>query len=450
MTSLTLTRFYQTETCTQQTYCSFLFNKSAEELEINSQIAEHVFGALEERAITLFQKGQLSYFDALGGNNQCHLVASLITNIYQHYLKGYLNIEKGGRKPENQFLQLTFLISSIFFRRKEETLKLLFLEQSLKSLNLKAKDLSLILSAPNVLQESKRLLSQHIQTYIIKTLNSFPQSSLEEETLLQELKSLTSEDRLFSGSKTGKELYCYPKFSGVLVLMQRLEKLPTPLIFKAKVLCEHGQRLKKFGCMRGQDVLKPLEELDLKDQAPSLIVEGFSASNTNINMEAYGTLRAFCPHSLLGDKPGSKASFLSHKGFIHKLDTHCKACTPCQDDHCQSLQLLGKKIEELALSGFDLLNLVSADFTADCQPEYVKRFFADSSDYPILSKLFKEAHQKAGEYGLSSNNPSTFLIEHLYADTIEHAKSPKRFLDAPGIEHVKAMLTGENQKEGGL
>lgn len=434
----------------QQTHCDFLFEKSAEELQINPQLAEQAFGALEEKAITLFQKGHLSYFDALGGNNQCHLVATLITSLYQHYLNGDLELKKGGRKPENRLLQLSFLIGSIFFKRKENTLKILFSEESLKLLNLKAKDLSSVLSAPTVLQESKKLLSLYIKAHILKTFDSLPSSSHEESGLMQELKSLASEDDLFCGSKKGKELYCYPKFSGVLVLMERLKTLSIPLIFKAKVLCEHGHRLKNYGCLHGQDVLKPLEEIDLEGRNPSLIIEGFSAPNRDINMEAYGKMRAFCPHSLLGDTPGTKTRFLSHQGTIHKLDSNCTACTPCQNEGCQSHRLLSEKIEKLALTGFDLLHLVSADFTADCQSDYAKRFFTDSPDYPLLSKLFKEAHQKSRELGLSSQKPSTFLIEHLYADTIENAKKPRRFLDAPGIAHVKEMLKSENQTGGEL
>lgn len=451
MCNLTLTSPCQMETSVllQQTHCRFLFEKSAEELQINPQLAEQAFGVLEDKAITLFQQGRLSYFDALGGNNQCHLVASLITTIYQQHIHGELNLKKGERKPENRLLQLSFLIGSIFFKQKTDTLKLLFPEQSLQSLDLKAKDLSLILSAPTVLQESKRLLSLHIKAYILKTLDSLPRSSHEKSGLMQELEVLAQEENLFCGSKKGKELYCYPKFSGVLVLIEHLKTCPIPLIFKAKVLCEHGHRLKSYGCLDGQNVLKPLEEIDLDDHSPSLIIEGFSAPNRDLNMENYGKIRAFCPHSLLGDTPGSKTRFLSHQGTIHKLGSTCKACTPCKEEECQSLQQLSEKIEQFALTGFHLLHLVSADFTADCQSEYHTRFFNHSSDYPILSKLFEVAHQKSHECGLSSEAPFTFLIEHLYADSIEHTK-PGRFLDSPGIEHVKKMLKRENQQQGDL
>lgn len=441
MYSLTHTSSYQNETSALQTYCGFLFEKSAEELQINKpQLAEQAFSVLEDKAMTLFQQGQLSYFDALGGNNQCHLVASLISTIYQQHVNGELDLKKGGRKPENRLLQLSFLISSIFFKQKTDTLKLLFPEQSLQSLKLKAKDLSHILSAPAVLQESKRLLSLHIKTYILKIFDSLPSSSSEKSALMQELKVLAEKEELFYGSKKGKELYCYPKFSGVLVLMELLQTSPVPLLFKTKVLCEHGYRLKSYACLNGNDVLKPLETIDLKgSNSPCLIIEGFSVPNRDLNMKDYGEIRAFCPHSLL-----------RKTGTTHKIDTACKACTPCKEERCQSHQQVSETIEQFALTGFKLLHLVSADFTADCQPEYHTRFFKKASNYPILTSLFEEALQKSSEYGLSSKAPFTFLIEHLYANSIEHAKKPARFLDAPGIEHVKKIVKSENQQQGDL
>lgn len=418
------------------THCSFLFARQAIELGLKEEETTEILQKFETRSLRAIRQGELFLFDALGGNDQCHLVAWMISMVYLRFLEGNFKAQEKDRSPDSRLIQLAFVLSTLFFRNKENTLKALFAEESPATV----KAMAHFIGNPSIMQEGKQQLAQIVNRYVQKNL--FLQMKLREPSkLISELTELAKENLVIQYKHSTLVLFCYPKFTGVLLLLQIFNDIQIPIVFKIKVLCAKGQHLQVYCTGKDGKTLMQPNDLSTTYQGPALVVEGFAANEKIASMDDYKLARAFCPHGLFSDKANAKikikVSTLEKTGRIHSHDASCELCHPCSDSDCPDLQLQSKQLERIEATAHDILRMIAADFTLECQPEYVKRFFTPSSSYPFLARLFQETHDQASKYGLTAKNPSTFLIEHVYPDTFERALKSPRLLDSQPLALIK-------------
>lgn len=419
------------------THCSFLFARQAIDLGLKEEETAEILQKLETRSLRAIRQGELFLFDALGGNDQCHLVALMISMVYLRFLEGNFKAQEKDRSSDSRLIQLAFVLSTLFFRNKENTLKALFAEESPATI----KAMAHFIGNPSIMQEGKQRLAQIVDRYVQENLSFQMEKSKEPGRLLSELKELSKENLVIQYKHSTLGLFCYPKFTGVLLLLQIFNDIQIPIVFKIKVLCAKGQHLQVYCTGKDGKTLMQPNDLSTPHQGPALVVEGFAANEKIAAMDDYKLARAFCPHGLFSDKANAKikikTSDIERTGRIHANDASCALCLPCSDSDCPDLQLQSKRLERIEATAHDILRMIAADFTLECQPEYVKRFFTSSSSYPFLARLFQETHDQASKDGLTAKHPSTFLIEHVYSDTLEHALKSPRLLDSQPLSLIK-------------
>lgn len=117
---------------------------------------------------------------------------------------------------------------------------------------------------------------------------------------------------------------------------------------------------------------------------------------------------------------------------------HCFLCKPHNDDKCatftdQQTQLLSSNPENLILS-------IAAEFMRIYQPEV----FEIPNNVKLLEDLnFDYFLDLAHKNGMSEDNPSTFFIEHMFPDTLEHSLKPECYIDQQASEIIDETQTSE-------
>jgi hypothetical protein len=373
---------------------------------------QRFYNLVSQQALKLFSSGHLVFFDAMTHNNQCHLLALRITELYQKH-KNFSNLTI----EEKQFITSSFLITSCFNRNKKLMRDLFAKEikdpQELKQLNA-------FLNETEVINFSRQQAVQSTYNYVINLINRLQVK--DQSLILKELSFIANEkDQVLEG-KQQFSFFTFPKFSGVVLLIEQLKQTsqPIPIIFKMKIQCPEGNHTKLF-ISQGKDPFFNEwkgEEVKSFEELPVIVVEGFASPLEQ--PQKYFENREKCPSGF----------FSSVKKHENKKNT-CSACQESQDNECSSLKTQKESFDKIKHLGCKILLAEGADFTRIIQKNFVDKYFCENPESPCpnLQKLFQEHQQIAIENGLSSDNGKTFVIEHVFADLGKYALSSKRLLD---------------------
>lgn len=310
-------------------------------------------------ALRLFFDGHLVLFDAKS-DNQCHLVALKIATLYK---KKSVLTEK-----EKRFIVLSFILSSTFCFN--ETV---------------FNELAKTTISATTLQSHRRELYEEMNDLILADTSS----KLEEQPSESELGAI-----LLDAS-----IRPFPKLAGVEVFLYHLGS--HPLILKIKVLCPRGIHLESYAAANKSMPFKPIEEVTGLEEEPAIVIEAIAAISKDV-FETSKSLHRRCTHSLF------------HHVKIGK-GHQCLLCRPCEGGCSYSKEDRQRKIQELSIE--QIFHLAGADFMRFDRTQ--REFRLDS--YPIFSERLHTFQEMARDKGLSEEEPSLLLIQHVFADLSEHA-----------------------------
>lgn len=410
-----------TTNISEGSHCQFLFGKEGikfETIEIEETLKE-----IESISIQAFKDKNIFLFDALAANDQCHFIAQIVSDLYTRTKKEEFSLKKGDRSPESKFIQLTVLLSSLFLRNKEQTLPFLCPKKE-------TKHLYSLLKNESIKSEARKQLSEIIRAYVASQFTNVL------DDVQKELKSLSEETGLNNYGKS--VLHAYPKFSGVMLLMQK-EKA-SPVIFKIKVLCPEGTHTQLFGAKNFKSLLTPLDQQTNLDFASSaIVVEGIAnRTGKEFHFSNFNTNRSLCPQGFMSEDPKKTIVTSEGKKKVHLKDKYCSLCTSCPTgEKCKSFSQYLHDVNSLKLTPEKVLMHGGADFTAENQITYKDSFFAEKGNYPCLTKIFLVHQKQSLKLGISCKNPEVLMIEHVYPDTVGHAVKTKRLLDSKPLELLK-------------
>lgn len=388
--------------------CKYLFNQEAEEIFKNCNfhnIDQCLELAMRINVHILSSKNGFFLIDPAANNNQCHLYALRAAQI----MRNYDTRSTLARSDENRFLHLSLFLSypliseSSFF---------------LKAASLATKEMGEIFDEnfSTFLMDEKgdrknaarfslnRLFEEHIKGVL---------SSHEEESDLHAELFKVAHDEGLMITKGETRLYTYPKLAGVAYMVDVLAREHIPFILKVKVITKQGSS--------GPIIVASQPKID--DNTPVVVFEGIATNGplTRTRMEKFKG----CPNH----------SFRHQR--LHKEDKPCFFCKKIEID----LQPYRQRLQNLMRNPNEMFYALGADFMTHKQKGFLGKIFGDHEKYPRLSALFEHTIPKIAELGLGMDNPTTFTVCHVHADSAAHAfsetlmldTSPEKLLQSRGI-----------------
>ena len=301
---------------------------------------------------------------------------------------------------DKRFLILCFLVSNVFRQSVEQMIDVLRLSNKKEKGRLK---------------NFVSLCSRKALTKLHKSMHQFTRENLVlakgvGKEISTELHTLHESPHL---GKSRRGFLRFPKFAGVILLLDRMKEQNFSFVFKIRVLCGkgfHSLPISRVGCDKNED------------QAV-LVVEGV-ALNNGPSFEQYKVIRDVQP----GFFGNGKAS----------------PYPPCPDGKgCSIAQNHQKQFGEL--SAEQLLLAAGADFSSQLQLEDVQRFFSQKgeSTLPHLAELFDDRLKQALKLKVSVKSPQLFVVEHVIPDTGKAALTDSRLLDTPPEKLIEARCSHE-------
>ncbi len=392
----------------QNTLSTLLFGNDK-----NDRDQEVIARALVMLAIAEFAKGNLHLFDGLIGNNQCHITALRIVELYNCYKKGSLSLDPdhltyyNRDKSVERFLTLNLILSSSIKNNKGPLIKYVFAQRYLKAMGLEKKHktkVNLVLSNKEVLTFAKETLSVMVMDYLATLILSLEQ---EQPELALEISKLMRND--LRTIVDNISLPVLAKLPGIELLIDRIKKDNISLIIKVKTICQGGSHCAIYKST--PDYTLNLISEPIPSDEPVIVIEGIGSVNQAIRtFNDYRKLRDECAHNLLAKKK------------VKVTDHECLLCTHAHNCNCEQFK---------SLDGFDCISLqraISADFMYALQSKLSE--LINNGEFPLLTEKSKEYLELAHKQGTCQKDISLFYIEHMYASTLKCAIKQKRLVDS--------------------
>lgn len=396
--------------------CKFLFGQEANEIFSNlkfvdSQDKEKFVErcldlTMRVNVYILTRKEGFFLIDPMTFNNQCHLYAFRAAQIMKNY-PSKTEEEKLAKTEENRLLHLSFFLSfpllshtALFIKTAQKALK----EMGETAISPKKKFEAFLRDEGKCREKAAR-----------KALNAIFENSLKETLALTQGESPLHAD-LFKiahenlqlqkecmGRHSPGTFYTYPKFAGVVHMVDCLAKEKIAFVMKVKVITAQGTGT----------IMQASDEIREKD--PVIIFEAVATDGLHtipyIKEEARRCPTYFYQHP--------------EKNKLHPNKADCFFCKTTPID----LEPFRRHLQAMMRVPADMLHALGAHFTLNVQHDF-QSFFNNQEKYPQLSSLFQEAISKMYELGLASSHPQAFSMCHVHVDTAAQAFSANLQLDA--------------------
>lgn len=338
--------------------------------------------SIETKAEEFFREGKLFFFDPMTHTDICHLAA---------YRVASLALDQNFKK---EYLVPSFLIHSGSIRERKNITHFARVPDE--------RGCNTFLSMKKTMDIAKKLVIQEMNSFLIEGF---------EETLPKEGESLVREMRALLERSSSEDPY--PKFVGVLHLLELLQKQPIPILLKVKVLGNEGSKVLSFLVEHATDTPRPLLEEDRQRlfERPFLVMEALASLHKPIGELMRS--RMSCCHSLF------------HVSSIQKHGEQ-EECVHCHEEGERLEEDMQQVCQELTRLSFqDILKAAGAAFTDECQKNGRMRVLQSG-----LREEFERSLRFADEHFISrSAFPSCFMVEHMYADASLFALSSRRLVD---------------------
>lgn len=365
--------------------CHYLFNREAKELFPNEdeefveeslkKIVEVIDNLIASRPEALF------IFDPMGFNNQCHLYA--------------LFVAQGSNR---KFLYLSVFLSYAFLADSK-----LFEKMICKELKAPSKEFRLFLKDVEGVRTraARAALNVLFEQHLKETLCA--------ET---ELANLAGENlQLKDGNES---LYTFPKFAGVVFLIDAIRSEKIPLIFKVKVMTKEGNSTFSYASC---DVQK------LDPATPVIVFEMIATGEGLSYLECHEIAKKCFYHCRRNIRSKDR----------HKQNESCHFCSPKKVDVIPFKNRLLPIIERTD----EMLLALGADFILQKQGTFLP-FFSDEDKFPELTALFKKSVPDIEKFGLSRSEQLNLTVSHVYTDCAKYAASDALVIDAPYDKQLAA------------
>lgn len=408
--------------------CEYLFGKNAVEVFYNNNGK----GAAEKTAFIdecldlmmrineyiLTHKNGFVLIDPKASNNQCHLYALRAAQIQAAY-SAKTEEERFAQTEENRFLHLSLFLSYSLAGDADHLIEVV--KKTIHAMGVKKprqyqrfeaflrdKDKLLEKAARKALN---RVFEQHLKEVLA-------QPSEENPRLRAELLQLAQENlQITSGSKArASTLYTYPKFAGVVHLVDVIAKEKIPFVIKVKVITKDGVAETPITAFRGE----------IQDDTPVLVFEGIATDGS-------------FPFAYCRKEAKKCPSYFFRNNKAEDLHADGKNCFFCKKTTVD-IEPYRQRLQQVMESSREMFYALGADFIMQNQKVF-QPLFAMPEKYPLLSEMFTEAISKIEELGLGMLNPKTFTVCHVRMDTGVHAlsdqlvieRSPQVFLKERGL-----------------
>jgi len=338
--------------------------------------SEKQLALIASKAFEHFNRGNLFFFDANIGNNQCHIGALITVRLYNRLVvNGAGASEESLPFPDAKFLLLSFMISNCFKHSIKPMLAAFEPQKFSRKMGNRMNQM--IVRCKKTVQNR---LDRIIRGRFIELLQRLPESALKKEIVF------LAEKKIEEGN-----IFEFPKFPSLFPFLQVVEEEKTPVIIKVKLICPSGFHLQT----------RTFHHNGNPEGAVVIEAAGVLGSKTFIDTHL---LRENC----------SKGFFFEGK---RNEEHSCQSCRPCTDKECRTPEhLLG--IEDLR----EFLLQDGVYFTRTLQREDHQEMVEMS----VLNKLMQQYKKK-----------KTVFIEHAFPDDAEAAKGSPRLLDRIPIELVQ-------------
>jgi hypothetical protein len=368
---------------------------------VNNQTACRI---LINHARKEFEEGNLHLLDGIIGDNQCHLNALHIVELAQSHSQGALDLrvwlDDGTMNPVMKFLALNLFHNSVSKQKK-----VVLRDRILTS----KKTILPFLENPIIREKSRKELSLLTMQWIKDACDQLKKTL----PLAHELSTLTQ-----NLTRDENDLFVFPKFAGIELFLNLLQRAQIPLIFKVKTLTAQGTWHNVFGVAQDGTIV-PAQLGDHPD-VPVIVAEGITlasgAMHNTLPLESFRDfieVRKACPQNLF------------HSG---KQQQHA-SCKACADDGA----LLRHPL--LGMQAARVLRAISASFMEALQPWASELM----STCKLLQASCNEHLVHAKSMGLCTEHPHTFFIEHMLPSMHNAAVMSKRLLDQKPEEVMKAL-----------
>lgn len=386
------------------TSCKYLFNKEAKELFPHQDEAfvdeslKKVMAVIDH--LVASNPEAFFIFDPTAYNDQCHLYALFAAQA----------VRPGQKVIDRRFLYLSFLLSKAFL---DANLLEKLACKALTAMNEgpPSKEFRLFLKdsegkrAPAARAALNLLFSEHVK----RTLSS------SEGPLFFELAAIAKEDLQLPASNQKGTFYTFPKFAGVIYLMDAIAKEKIPLLFKVKAMTKEGNGSFTYS---SQDVRA------LDKAAPVIVFEMAVTGESLALYRDIPDIKRECPSHFLRNVKRKER---------HDPKAPCQFCNPNRID----VSSFEQKFLSILKDSDAMLLALGADFVEKKQQPFC-RFFSDSGKYPALTELFKKSLPNIQSLCLSMSKPLNMTVAHVYLDSAEHASRNDLLIDASYEDHLKA------------
>jgi hypothetical protein len=358
--------------------CFYLFGKEANELFpkedeafVNESFAK-VMHAVDD--LVASKRESLILFDPTAFNNQCHLYALL-----------------AAQGKEKKFFYLSFFLCYGFLA-----------DATLMEKVVKAEG-----------KEFKRFLrdTEGVRANAARSaLNCLFEEQMK-ETSDSELCALANEDLQLT-YKGKEQLYTFPKFAGVVYLIDAVAKDKIPLVFKVKVVTKEGTGSFSFS---KHDIQK------LDPAAPAIVFEMMATGEELSYLECHDIAVKCFNHSRRNIRSKDR----------HPSKADCLFCSPKRVDVAPFKERFIPILEETE----EMLLALGADFTIQKQESFLPFFKMEK--YPRLMALFQRAVPKIQDCFLSRNKSMNLTVSHVYADCAKYAAGEELIIDSFYDKHLQ-------------
>lgn len=348
-----------------------------------NQRHHQAISALAELVQDQLNQRNLHLFDAIDGNQQCHINSIIVASIAKNNTP-HQNHQNKVHLLCAFLLNPMHTISPDLFTRRFRTQ-----DQKL---------MRIFISDPEVTHAAQKILQQSITQHTLHFANA---SLSEEHSISPEVIRWIQQHPNIP----------FPKLMGINLMFDEAKRLNIPFALKCKLLCNQGMH--EHTLLYDSHGLKLLKTRQLSSTDSVIVTDVIASTNKQIrSFKKYASLRKKCPHNL----------FTGHLNNCHNQTTACILCKkhteecPQADLHKNFLRCIGFQIIHFACA---------AQFMHDCQKEPIKLLM--QSDFTQMRCMTKVWQEVANEMHIT--NLALCAIEHMYPSTLKHALERKRQVD---------------------
>ncbi len=419
-----------------QSICNYLFNKDAASLfptkdsAFVNQSLQTLMGVIDH--LVTSNSEALFILDPTAFNNQCHLYALIVAQaINQAKVQSVVTttipcvvgspttpvpdpvgkaLQGCTESVDRRFLYHSFFLSYAFLTDPK-----LLDKVACKALTaMKAKEPSMefrtFLKDPESLRThaSRQALNLLFAEHMKRTL------STGEGPLYSELAAVANADLQLAPSSGKGTLYTFPKFAGVVYMMDTFVKERISLLFKVKVVTKEGT---------GSFVYSS-QNVKALDSANPVVVFEMVATGEGLSYVECRDIAKRCPtHSRRHQSNKDR----------HDPKVACLFCAPSKVNVAPYQQ----RFEPVLARANEMFSALGADFVQQNQQDFLP-FFSNRKKFPQLTALFEAGVPNIEQLFLSMTTPLNMSVSHVYADCASHASRDALVIDASYETHLKA------------